>query len=159
MKKRIRKDTMFGNGRRRSRRAGFSLIELLLVLVILGTLAALVVPKFANRSREARVTAAKTQIASFETALDAYEMDNGAYPEGDNGLQSLIVEPADARNWKGPYLKKDIPLDPWGAEYIYRFPGQNDDYSYDIVSMGPDGQEGTEDDIANWDLSELNTNN
>jgi general secretion pathway protein G len=138
----------------RIRSSGFTLIELLLVLVILGILAAIVVPKFANRGEQARQTAAKTQIAAFSTALSAFEVDNGYYPRGKDGLQMLIVTPNDATNWRGPYLeeKGGIPLDPWGRAYIYECPGKRNSSSYDISSMGFDGKEGTEDDITNWQL-------
>lgn len=131
------------------RRAGFTLVELLLVLVILGTLAAIVYPRLAGRSEQARITAAKTQIAAFSTALDAFEVDNGYYPKGRNGLEDLITQPRDATNWKGPYLK-DIPKDPWGNDYIYEYPGKNNVNGYDLYSMGPDGREGGDDDITNW---------
>lgn len=132
------------------RRSGFTLIELLLVLVILGVLAAIVVPKFAGRTEQARVTAAQSQIATFGTALDAFEVDNGYYPKGKNGLSDLFQQPRDAKNWRGPYLKNDIPKDPWGNDYVYECPGKNNPTSYDILSMGPDGRAGGDDDIANW---------
>ena len=135
--------------RRRARR-GFTMVELLLVLVILATLAAIVLPKFTGRTEQAEVTAAQTQIAVFESALDQFEVDNGHYPEGSDGLQDLMVEPSDARRWRGPYLKKDIPLDPWGNAYIYEYPGKNNENGYDLMSMGPDGREGGDDDIVNW---------
>jgi general secretion pathway protein G len=127
----------------------FTLIELLLVLVILGILAAIVVPKFSGRTEQARITAATTQISSFSTALDAFEVDNGYYPKGRNGLQDLVTQPRDAQNWKGPYLK-EIPLDPWKEEYIYECPGKNNPSSYDLMSMGPDHKTGGDDDITNW---------
>src|ERR1041385_7682480 len=98
---------------RSARRRGFTLIELLLVLVILGVLAAIVVPKFSGRTEQARQTAAQSQIATFGTALDAFEVDNGFYPKGKNGLADLVQQPRDLQNWKGPYLKGEIPLDPW----------------------------------------------
>ena len=129
---------------------GFTLIELLLVLVILGILAALVVPKFAGRTEQAREAAAKSQLAIFGTALDAFEVDNGFYPKGRNGLQDLVQTPRDAQNWKGPYLKGEIPNDPWGNPYVYEFPGKHNPNHYDLMSMGPDGREGGEDDITNW---------
>jgi general secretion pathway protein G len=128
---------------------GFTLIELLLVLVILGILAAIVVPKFAGRTEQAKDTAAKTQIASFSTALDAFEVDNGYYPKGRNGLLDLVQQPRDAKSWHGPYLK-DIPKDPWGNDYVYECPGRHNSGAYDIMSMGPDGRSGSEDDITNW---------
>ena len=128
---------------------GFTLIELLLVLVILGILAAIVVPKFAGRTEQARTTAATTQIATFSTALDAFEVDNGYYPKGKNGLQDLVVQPRDTPSWKGPYLK-EIPLDPWQHPYVYECPGKHNSNGYDIMSVGPDGRVGGDDDIANW---------
>ncbi len=131
----------------------FTLVELLLVLVILGTLAALVLPKFTGRTEQARITAAQTQIATFATALDAFEVDTGAYPLGTGGLQSLVVAPGDVSGWRGPYLKSDIPLDPWGHAYIYEFPGRNNPSGYDLRSAGPDGQINTADDIANGTIS------
>jgi general secretion pathway protein G len=133
---------------RRVAQRGFTLIELLLVLVILGVLAAIVVPKFSGRTEQARVTAAMTQISSFSTALEAFEVDTGSYPKGKSGLDELISS-RDAQGWKGPYLK-EIPLDPWGNQYIYEYPGKNSGSGYDIMSMGPDGRANTEDDIANW---------
>ncbi|MBL9199380.1 MAG: type II secretion system major pseudopilin GspG [Opitutaceae bacterium] len=129
--------------------AGFTLVELLLVLVILGILAALVLPKFTGRTEQARITAAQTQMASFGTALDAFEVDTGSYPRGNDGLNMLLVAPADVTGWRGPYLKDAIPLDPWGRPYLYEFPGKVNPTGYDIRSAGPDGNPGTEDDIVN----------
>lgn len=131
-------------------RAGFTLVELLLVLVILATLAAIVVPKFSGRTEQARVTAAQTQIANFGTALDAFETDVGFYPEGSDGLQALRVPPPNAQGWRGPYLKQDIPLDPWGRAYIYECPGRHNESGYDLMSLGQDGRADTADDITNW---------
>jgi general secretion pathway protein G len=135
--------------RRRSRHA-FTLIELLLVLVILGILAAIVVPKFSGRTEQARQTAATSQISTFGTALDAFEVDNGYYPKGKNGLLDLVQAPRDSSTWKGPYLKSDIPPDPWGHPYIYECPGKHNPSSYDLMSTGPDGRVGGDDDITNW---------
>jgi general secretion pathway protein G len=135
---------------RRSRHGGFTLIELLLVLVILGILAAIVVPKFSGRTEQARITAAESQIATFGTALDAFEVDVGRYPKGRNGLSDLVNAPRDAQNWRGPYMKNEIPKDPWQNEYVYECPGKNNPSSYDLYSMGPDGRAGSEDDVTNW---------
>jgi general secretion pathway protein G len=128
-------------------RGGFTLVEVLLVLVILATLAAIVIPKFAGRSQQAKVTAAQSQIANLEMAIDSFEVDNGSYPKA---LIELMERPNNALDWKGPYLKKGIPEDPWGGEYIYEFPGRRNPDSYDLFSMGPDGRAGNEDDITNW---------
>ena len=133
---------------RRSRR-GFTLVELLLVLVILGILASLVLPKFTGRTEQARITAAQTQISTFGTALDAFEVDTGSYPRGQDGLNQLVAAPADVPNWRGPYLKSEIPLDPWGRAYIYECPGRINPAGYDLRSTGPDGQPNSADDIVN----------
>ncbi len=136
--------------RNRAAQRGFTLVEMLLVLVILATLAAIVVPKFAGRSEQAKVTAAQTQIANFEIVLDAFEVDNGFYPKGSDGLEALVDKPSNANNWHGPYLKQDIPLDPWGNEYVYENPGKYNSEAYDLYSLGPDGRVGGDDDITNW---------
>lgn len=136
---------------RRTRRHAFTLVEMLLVLVILAVLAAIVIPKFAGRSQQAKETAAKSQISSLELALDSFEVDTGAYPQGAAGLNALIDQPSGAQNWKGPYLKKGVPPDPWGNPYSYSYPGKNNPKGYDLASMGPDGRAGGDDDITNWD--------
>ena len=129
--------------------AGFTLIELLLVLMILGVLAAIVVPKFSGRTEQARRTAAVSQISTFGTALDSYEVDVGSYPQGKTGLNALLQQPREGTGWRGPYLQKEIPLDPWGNPYIYESPGKHNPSGYDLSSMGPDGRAGTDDDITN----------
>jgi len=129
---------------------GFTLVELLLVLVILAVLAAIVVPKFTKRSEQARIAAATTDIASFGTALDMFELDVGRYPSSDEGLKALVEQPSNAKEWKGPYLKRTIGNDPWGHPYIYRAPGAHNANGYDLYSYGPDGAEGGGDDIDNW---------
>lgn len=135
--------------KRHHKRSGFTLVEMLLVLVILATLAAIVVPKFAGRTEQARITAAQTQIASLKVVLDTYEVDNGYYPKGSKGLEDLVEQPSNALNWKGPYIDS-IPVDPWGKEYVYECPGKHNTSSYDLMSMGPDGRSGGDDDITNW---------
>jgi general secretion pathway protein G len=128
------------------RHQGFTLVEMLLVLVILATLAAIVYPKVMGRSEQARFTAAQTQIANFKTALDAFEVDNGYYPKGKNGLGDLLVKPRDAVSWHGPYLDT-IPKDPWNQDYLYECPGRHNPSSYDISSAGPQGAQTP---IGNW---------
>lgn len=134
----------------RTSQGAFTLIELLLVLVILGILAAIVVPKFAGRTEQARLTAAQSQISTFGTALDSFEIDTGKYPTGKSGLNDLVQQPGNVIGWKGPYLKGEVPLDPWNNPYVYECPGKHNPTSYDLMSMGPDGRVGGDDDVANW---------
>ena len=127
--------------------SAFTLTEIMLVVVIIGILAALVIPKIAGSSERARVTAAMADInGGIKSALGQYEVDNGFYPKS---LQDLIVAPGTAKNWHGPYLDK-FPQDPWLNNYIYYFPGKHNQGSYDLLSVGPDAKEGTEDDLGNW---------
>jgi general secretion pathway protein G len=138
---------------RRTGRAprAFTLIELMLVMVILATLAALVVPRFSGQSEKAKVKAAAVDISSIETALDAFEVSCGRYPTTEEGLRALIEAPASAKDWDGPYLRRNsVPVDPWGAPYNYRSPGQHNTNGVDLYSFGPNGQEGGGDDIDNW---------
>jgi general secretion pathway protein G len=129
---------------------GFTLVELLLVLVILGILAAIVLPKFGGRTKQAQIAATQTQIAAFKTALDHFEVDNGYYPKGKNGLLDLIQQPRDAQSWHGPYLSSDIvPKDPWGNDYIYDCPGRHNPSSFDLSSQGPPGDNTP---ICNWTI-------
>ncbi len=121
-------------------RTGFTLLELLVVIVILGLLAAYIGPKYFSQLGKAEVTAAKAQIEAFEKALDTFRLDVGRYPTTEEGLNSLLVKPASAERWNGPYLKKAVPPDPWGKPYVYRFPGTRGEY--DIASHGRDGQPG-----------------
>jgi general secretion pathway protein G len=130
---------------------GFTLIEILVVIIIIGLLAALVGPRLFGKVGVAKQKAAKAQIELFGTALDAYRLDVGRYPSGEEGLKALREKPSGADDWKGPYLPKEIPLDPWGRPYIYKSPGEHGEY--DLVSWGLDhaeGGEGENQDIVSW---------
>jgi general secretion pathway protein G len=121
--------------------AGFTLLELLVVIVIIGLLAAYVGPKYFSQLGKSEVTVAKAQIEAFEKSLDTYRLDVGRYPSAEEGLNALLAAPASAAGkWNGPYLKKAVPLDPWGHPYQYRSPGTKGEF--DIVSLGRDGQVG-----------------
>jgi len=129
---------------------GFTLIELMLVVIIIGALVAMVMPRLAGRSEQAKVQAAQADVsANIATALKLYELDNGRYPSSeDGGLNALLAKPSTGSNWNGPYLEKK-PIDPWGREYVYKSPGTHRSYDYDLYSLGHDGQE-SEDDVKNW---------
>ena len=134
-----------------NRQKGFSLIELLIVMVIIGLLAALVGPRFFGQEKKAKQRAAKGQIALFEAALDNYRLDVGRYPTTEQGLQALRDRPEGAEKWDGPYLKKNVPADPWGNAFVYESPSEHGDYA--IMSYGADGSPGGDDvdtDIASW---------
>lgn len=137
----------------RNKYSGFTLIELMLVVIILGVLGAVVFPRLVGRAKEAKIAAANTDInSSLAIALDLYEMDNGFYPTTEQGLEALREEPASSpipQNWKGPYVKKK-PLDPWRNPYVYVSPGVHNN-DYDLYSLGSDGAEGGSDDIVNWE--------
>jgi len=138
---------------KRSRREekGFTLIELLIVMVILGLLAALVGPRMFGKVGGSRQKAAKAQISLFETALDTYKLDTSTYPTTSQGLEALRTQPSGVERWDGPYLPKNVPLDPWGHRYEYRYPGEHGDF--DIISYGADGTSGGDGenmDIVSW---------
>jgi general secretion pathway protein G len=129
------------------RSQGFTLVEMLLVVAIIGTLAALVIPRISGTGEHAKEVAARTDInGGIKTALDRYEIDNGTYPRT---LNDLVQAPGDAKHWNGPYIDQ-LPIDPWGNPYIYYFPGKHNSVGYDLLSAGLDGKEGTDDDIGNW---------
>jgi general secretion pathway protein G len=137
--------------RNRNRR-GITLIELLVVVTIIGLFAALVAPKLWNKISGAKQTVARQQINDFETALGAYKLDTGRFPTTDQGLLALRVKPQGVERWDGPYLPKDIPMDPWGRAYVYKYPGDHGDEP-DIISYGADGKEGGEKedaDVCSW---------
>ena len=137
--------------RSENREKGFSLIELLIVMVIIGLLAGLVGPKMFGKVGKSKQKSAKAQISLFETTLDMYRLDVGKYPTTDIGLQGLRVKPGDLEKWDGPYLPKEVPLDPWGNPYHYESPSEHGDYG--IISYGADGVDGGEGedmDIVSW---------
>jgi general secretion pathway protein G len=135
----------------RSGQAGFTLIELLIVVIILGVLAGLVGPRLFGRVGQSRQAAARVQIELLGAALDQFKLDVGRYPTTQEGLQALQQTPGNAPGWEGPYLKKDVPRDPWGSPYQYRSPGEHGEY--DLASFGSDGTpggEGEATDVASW---------
>src|SRR3954452_18935522 len=138
--------------RRKRRQAGVTLIEMLVVVTIMELFAGLVAAKMLRRADAARVTAARAQINAFGTALGAYKLDTSTFPSTEQGLAALRVRPANMPLWNGPYLPQDVPLDPWGHPYQYRYPGEHGDEP-DIMSYGADGQPGGDDinaDIMSW---------
>jgi general secretion pathway protein G len=138
--------------RRLARQAGITLIEMLVVVTIIALFAALVAPRMLQKSDTARITAARAQINSFMTALGAYKLDTGLYPTTEQGLLALRTAPQGARQWQGPYLPQDIPNDPWGNPYVYRFPSEQGPEP-EIISYGADGQPGGDQinaDIVSW---------
>jgi general secretion pathway protein G len=139
---------------RRNSRSGFTLLEILLVVIIIGMLVGVAVVNLVPRVQESKITATRDQIHNFESALDMYQLDNGVMPSTEQGLQALIAMPSGTPapgNWKGPYLKPPIiRKDAWNRDFKYVYPGVHNTTSYDILSAGPDGQEGNEDDIGNW---------
>ncbi len=137
---------------RKREQAGVTLIEMLVVVTIIGLFVALVGPNLWRNVDKGRVTAARTQIHSFMGALGNYKLDTGTFPTTEQGLQALRVKPEGVNQWNGPYMEQDIPKDPWGHDYVYRYPGEHGD-SPDIICLGQDGQaggEGLNADIVSW---------
>jgi general secretion pathway protein G len=135
----------------RQKERGFTLIEILVVIIIIGMLAALVGPRLFGKVSMAKQKAAKAQIELFGTALDAFRLDVGKYPTTEDGLKALREKPSGAEGWQGPYLPKEIPLDPWNNAYIFKCPGEHGEY--DLISLGldrVDGGEGENQDIVSW---------
>lgn len=137
---------------RRRRQSGVTLIEMMVVVTIIALFSALVLPKMFKRADAARQTAARAQINGFMTALGAYKLDTSTFPTTEQGLAALRTVPAGVPLWKGPYLPQEVPMDPWGRAYLYKYPGENGDEP-DIISLGADGTPGGEDinaDILSW---------
>lgn len=136
-----------------NQRTGFTLIELLVVMVIVGLLAAIVAPMVYQHVTPAKHTAVRGQMKNFMTALDNFYVDVGRFPTTKEGLNVLRFKPAGAKGWRGPYLRRDVPKDPWGNDFIYREPGSNG--PYDIISLGADGRDGGDGeaaDIISWEV-------
>ncbi len=129
-----------------TRLRGFTLLELLVVIVIIGLLAAYVGPRYFSQLGKSERATAKAQIEGLSRAIDTYRLDTGRYPTGEQGLNALNVRPSDEPKWNGPYLQKAVPLDPWGRAYVYRIPGQGADF--DLFSLAKDGQVGGDGDAA-----------
>jgi general secretion pathway protein G len=141
--------------RGRAARRGFTLIEILVVIVVIAILASLVAPNIFQHVGAAKSSTAKAQIEMLGAALDAYRLDNGTYPSTQQGLEALWTQPTidPPSNWRGPYLRKAVPLDPWGRPYSYQFPGQQNPRGYDLLTYGLDGQpggDGENADILSW---------
>ncbi|NIR44001.1 MAG: type II secretion system major pseudopilin GspG [Gemmatimonadetes bacterium] len=145
------------NRNRTGNRQGLTLIEIVVVIIVLGLLAGLVGPQIIGRISEAKGSTARTQIELMGVALDNYRLDNGRYPTSEQGLEALRTRPTREpvpTNWRGPYLRKEVPLDPWDNPYIYRSPGEVNPTSYDLLTLGRDGQpggEGEDADITSWE--------
>jgi general secretion pathway protein G len=142
---------VFKRSKRQERASGFTLLELLVVMVIIGLLASYVAPKYFAQVGKSETKTAKAQIDALGKALDQYRLDVGHYPTSEQGLAALFARPTNEAKWDGPYLQKNVPTDPWGRAYLYRQPGEHGEY--DLASYGKDGQpggSGEDADITNW---------
>lgn len=140
------------NPNRKKSQRGVTLIEMMVVVTIIALFTVLVMPRMFNRAAAARATAARTQINGFMSALGTYKLDTGVWPTSEQGLTALRQKPDGISNWQGPYLPADVPKDPWGHEYVYKYPGEHGDEP-DLLSYGADGQPGGEElnaDIMSW---------
>lgn len=139
------------------RSRGFTFLEIMMVVVIIGILASLIIPQFGGRTRRAKIVMAKNDMKTIETALAAYEMEVGDYPSTDQGLKALVERPSEVSEEDWSQHLKDIPLDPWKNEYIYKKPGDHGDF--DLISLGPDQKINTDDDINNWTRARRSSSN
>jgi general secretion pathway protein G len=130
-----------------AKKAGFTLLELLVVIVIIGLLAAFVAPKYFGQISKSKTQVARAQIEAFEKGIDQFRVDTGRFPTTEQGLNSLFAQPTNEPLWRGPYIKKSIPLDPWNKAYVFKSPGTNG-RDYEIMSLGKDGKEGGDDEDA-----------
>lgn len=136
-----------------TRALGFTLLELLVVMVIIGLLASYVGPKFFGHVGKAEIKTVRAQLDAFNKALSAYRLDTGHYPSTEQGLKALVERPSDEPKWGGPYLSKALPMDPWDHAYVYRLPGESG-HDFELYSLGKDGQRGGSEDNADlsvWD--------
>lgn len=137
--------------RNRARHCGFTLLELLVVMVIIGLLAGYVAPRYFAQVGKSETKAARAQIDAFEKALEQYRLDTGHFPSNDQGLAAIVIKPSGETKWAGPYLKRAVPPDPWGRTYIYKSPGEHGEI--DLISYGKDGKpggQGDDVDLTNW---------